>query len=144
MGVAELQERLIAFVRVFGLLRPDATPCGQPLSVSEAHALLELCREPGLSQAALGERLHLEKSTVSRLVTQLERQGWVDRARQSTDKRVIQLHLTEPGRRTAARIATARADHFAKVLEHIPTAERQHVLDALGVLVHAVDEVRRG
>ena len=134
----QLQARLIAFVRAFGLLRPDATPCGQPLSVSEAHALLELSRDAGLSQATLGERLRLEKSTVSRLVTQLQGRGWAERARDPTDRRAMQLHLTTSGRRIADQVAAARADHYATLLERIPPGERESVLHALEVLVQAL------
>jgi hypothetical protein len=36
-----LQEQLIALIRVFGLHRPDQTPCGKPVAVAEAHALME-------------------------------------------------------------------------------------------------------
>ena len=53
-------------VRSLGLHKPDETPCGQPVSVAEAHALLEIAREPGISQNGLAGRLKLEKSTVSR------------------------------------------------------------------------------
>lgn len=134
----QLQAGLITFIRAFGLLRPDATPCGQSLSVSEAHALLELSRDAGLSQATLGERLRLEKSTVSRLVTQLQGQGWVERARDPTDGRAMQLHLTTSGRRIADQVAAARADHYAALLERIPPEEREGVLHALDVLVQAL------
>lgn len=138
-GVAGLQERMIDFVRAFGLLQPDVTPCGQPLSASEAHALLELSRDAELSQLALGERLRLQKSTVSRLVTQLEEQGWVERVRDPADGRAIQLLITGPGRGIANRVATARTDHYAAILERIPPAERESVLHALEVLAQALN-----
>ena len=70
---------MVSLVRALGLHRPDQTPCGQPVAVAEAHAVLELSREPGLSQNSLAARLRLEKSTVSRIVTLLERRGWVGR-----------------------------------------------------------------
>ena len=37
--VVVLQARISAFVRAFGLHQPDQTPCGQPIPVSEAHAM---------------------------------------------------------------------------------------------------------
>src|SRR5918994_1949708 len=40
--VDDLQGRLVAFVRAFGLHRGDETPCGAPIPVSEAHALTVL------------------------------------------------------------------------------------------------------
>ncbi len=70
-----LQERMISVIRAFGLHRPDQTPCGRPVSVAEAHALMELTREAPLLQKDLASRLRLEKSTVSRLVGAMERRG---------------------------------------------------------------------
>jgi len=135
---AELQERMIAFVRGFGLLRPDTTPCGQPLSASEAHALLELSRDAGLAQGELGGRLSLEKSTVSRLAAELERKGWVVRCRDDGDARVIRLRLTPQGQRMAEQVARARAARFREIFDRIPPSERNEVLHALGVLTRAV------
>ena len=136
---SRLQEEVIAFVRAFGLLRPDTTPCGRALSVSEAHALLELSREPELSQAALGQRLRLEKSTVSRLIGQLRERGWVARTRDPVDGRVVRLHLTEQGRAVAAQVAAARSAHFAHLTERIPAGERDAVVRAFRVLVQALE-----
>ncbi|HWT04391.1 MAG TPA: helix-turn-helix domain-containing protein, partial [Xanthomonadales bacterium] len=78
---AVFQGHMIALVRSLGLHKPDETPCGQPISVAEAHALLEIAREPGLTQNGLAARLRLEKSTVSRLAGMLQRRGWIRRAR---------------------------------------------------------------
>ena len=33
---------MIGLVRAFGLHKPDETPCGQPVAVAGAHALMEL------------------------------------------------------------------------------------------------------
>ena len=54
-----LQEQMIALIRAFGLHRPDQTPCGKPVSVAEAHTLMELTREEPLSQNELALRLQL-------------------------------------------------------------------------------------
>ncbi len=134
-----LQDVVVAFIRAFGLLRPDATPCGRSLSVSEAHALLELSRGQDLSQVALGQRLRLEKSTVSRLVTQLREQGWVARARDPFDGRVVRLQLTEQGWRVAEQVASSRSAHFAHLTERIPADEREAVVHAFQVAVEALE-----
>jgi hypothetical protein len=36
---ARLQQEVIGFIRAFGLLSNDQTPCGQPMAPSDAHAL---------------------------------------------------------------------------------------------------------
>jgi hypothetical protein len=49
----QLQAQMIAFVRAFGLHQGDRTPCGKPVSVAEAHALLELSQHGPLPQSDL-------------------------------------------------------------------------------------------
>lgn len=137
-----LQEQMVALVRAFGWHRPEQTPCGQLVPISEAHALMELAREDGLAQGALGMRLGLQKSTVSRLVHQLEARGWVQRQPSASDGRVALLTLTASGRQAADQLATARAAFFAGVLERVPDDKRQPLLDCLALLVAAVHEAR--
>ncbi len=131
---------MVAFVRAFGLHRPAETPCGKPVPVSEAHALMELAGGEPLTQTELASRVGLEKSTVSRLVAQLVERGWVDRERDAADGRALRLRLTERGVRAAREIEEARRRRFASVLERIPEDEREGVLAALGVLVEAMHE----
>jgi len=136
----DLQERMISLIRAFGLHKPDETPCGRPVSVAEAHALMELSRAETLVQKDLASRLRLEKSTVSRLVGLLEGRGWVERSRSPQDGRAVQLRLTGAGRRTAEGIAEARRVKFARVLEAIPERERESVLESMRILEEAMRE----
>ncbi|MBI4495103.1 MAG: MarR family transcriptional regulator [Chloroflexi bacterium] len=138
MDAQELQEQMIGLVRAFGLHQPDRTPCGQPVSVSAAHALMELTQVESLPQTALAARLRLEKSTVSRLVEHLERRGWIRRERDPADRRVLLLHLTDAGRRASEQLAVARAAKFARIFSAIPAEERAAVQRGLSVLLGAV------
>jgi DNA-binding MarR family transcriptional regulator len=136
--VAALQDRLAGFIRAFGLHQPEQTPCGQPIPVSEAHALIELARDAPFSQAELGRRLRLEKSTISRLVDQLAGRGWVARGRDLRDGRAASLRLTPAGQQTAADLAAARRQKFAHLLAAIPESERDTVLHALTTITEAL------
>ncbi|MDG6106190.1 MarR family transcriptional regulator [Dactylosporangium aurantiacum] len=132
-----LQGRIAAFVRAFGLHQPDRTPCGTPVPVSEAHAIGELDRDGSMTQSELARRLHLEKSTVSRLVAQLIGRDWVRRVKHDGDARVVRLELTAAGSRVAGELAAARAARFADLLRNIPEAQRPAVIDAVTTLVAA-------
>jgi DNA-binding MarR family transcriptional regulator len=132
-----LQAQITAFVRAFGLHQPDQTPCGQPIPVSEAHAIGELDRDGPLPQQELARRLRLEKSTVSRLVGQLITRGWVQRGKRDGDARLVWLELTDAGRKAAGELAAARAAKFTRLLEAIPTDKHQVVIDTLTLLVEA-------
>jgi DNA-binding MarR family transcriptional regulator len=87
------------FVRLFGLLEQNVTPCGFPLSVSKVYAMQELENDT-LSVAELALRLELERSSVSRLVNELVKGGFVHRDVNPTNRREMALSLTEKGKRT--------------------------------------------
>jgi DNA-binding MarR family transcriptional regulator len=137
---AALQDQVVSFVRAFGLHRPGETPCGKPIPVSEAHALVELARDDGLTQSELGTRLRLEKSTVTRLVGQLLARGWLERERHPSDGRAVRLHLTPRGLQAAVEIENARRERFISLVDRIPKEDREQVVRALGVLTEALDD----
>jgi DNA-binding MarR family transcriptional regulator len=136
----EFQDAMVALIRTLGLHQPDRTPCGQPVSVAEAHAVLELSRNPGLSQNGLAARLRLEKSSVSRIVTALEKRGWVKRTRNAADSRIVHVHLTDDGRNAAANLAASRQAKFDRIFAAIPAGERDAVLKSLDTLLQVIHE----
>jgi DNA-binding MarR family transcriptional regulator len=136
-GAGELQEAVMAFVRAFGLHRPDETPCGTPVPPSEAHALTVLAAGEPLTQTALAARLALRKSTVSRLVDQLAARGWVERHASPDDARCRLVALTPAGREAAAGVARARRERIARLLDRIPPGQRAGVVEALATLTEA-------
>lgn len=135
------ERSFVAFVRSFGLLQPEATPCGARLPVSEAHALSVLAEEGARSQGQLAGSLRLTKSTVSRLVDQLEQRGWIQRLVSDTDARVRIIDLTAAGRTVAADIAGRRRARLGALLERIPASERDAVLAAFTTLLEATRDL---
>jgi len=133
---------MAALVRAAGLHQPDRTPCGVPVPVSEAHAILELAREGAMPQRELTRRLQLEKSAVSRLVRQLFERGWLQYEPDEADGRANTLTLTREGTRAAADIAAARSAKFARVLDAIPEEDRAAVLHGLACLAKAFHDER--
>jgi DNA-binding MarR family transcriptional regulator len=138
--VQAAQDALMRFVRNFGLHQPDRTPCGQPLPVSEAHALAEIARTGRLRQVELARRLKLEKSSVSRLVTNLAGRGWLHRHPADDDGRGVLLELTDAGTTAAARQADARRARFTSLLDRIPDDDRATVVRVLQTLAEATDD----
>ena len=136
----KLAAAMVALVRAFGLHRPHETPCGEPIPVAEAYALMDLAAGGPLNHGELAARLQLEKSTVSRLVRQLEKRGWIARAPAGHDRRVLRIRLTAGGKRAAARLARARHSKFDQLLGAIPKEKRKLVLEAMSALVAALEE----
>lgn len=68
------------------------------LTPSQALVLDQLWQEDGLPLKEVGARAHLDPTSVNWLVGQLEKAGLAERRKDSADRRVVRLWLTEPGR----------------------------------------------
>lgn len=84
----------------------------EPLGVrmAEHEILINLRREPGLTQMALARRCFTAKSHASALVVDLERRGWLRREVDRHDARARRLYLAPDGARIADRCARVQAD----------------------------------
>ena len=107
--------------------------------MAEAHALIDLGAAGAMNHKELAARLRLEKSTVSRLVVQLEKRKWIERTAAKNDRRVIQIRLTAAGKRAAKRLAAARHSKFDDLLAAIPKQKRRSILEAISDLVAALE-----
>jgi DNA-binding MarR family transcriptional regulator len=135
--VDQLQRSFALLVRTLGLARPDTTPCGVPMSITEAHAISALDDEGPLTQQQLVSGLRLQKSTVSRLVDELETVELVRRKPNPADGRSVLIELTGKGRRRAGRLREARAELFGRLTAELSVADRRQVVAALRTLEEA-------
>lgn len=93
--------------------------------------LVNLRREPGLSQQALAARCFTAKSHVSNLLGEMESRGWVKREADPADGRVKRLVLTAAGMRMAERTAAVQAEVVALMTVGVPRAELEQVHAAM-------------
>lgn len=138
MEERELQEQIQAFVRQFGLLHQDQTPCGRPIPTSQAHAIQVLGQGEGITQQMLADHLNLDKSTTSRLVGQLVDQGWVVRSVNPQNRRETQISLTPQGRGVVAEVSQAALSKYKALWQQIPPQKRPQVLESLTLLTEAL------
>lgn len=133
-----LHELLIDLVRAAGLLQQDATLPGHPLSMSQAFALHELDTETPLSQRDLVERLRLEKSSVSRMVAEMERRGFLVRERDPDNRRQYRLRLTDRGRALHVRMASQFHGQYETWAAAMSRTERAALLMGLPALIRVI------
>jgi DNA-binding MarR family transcriptional regulator len=137
-----LRQKIQDFVRAFGLLRSQ-TPCGKPVSVSAAHAVMLLRSEKhghALSQSALQKTLFLDKSNITRLSASLENDGFISQRQSKEDRRVRELILTKKGERLADSLLVASQERFSEILNQIPKSRRAQVFSALELLTNAIQK----
>ena len=135
--VERVHASFVGVVRALGLVRPDTTPCGQPLSLTHAHTISELHSAGPLTQQTLADRLRLQKSTVSRLVDELERDGTLERRPNPADRRSVLIALTSAGGRKAERLRDAQTELFARLLVDTSAEDRRQLVDLLDRLAGA-------
>ena len=108
------------------------------LTLSDFEVLLRLSRAPDrrMRRVDLADQVLLSASGVTRLLDGLERQGLVERAACSTDRRVVYAVLTDTG---LDRLRTAAESHFGQVdavfgarFDAVELATLTGLLDRLG------------
>jgi DNA-binding MarR family transcriptional regulator len=143
--VERLRAAVHAFVRSFGLLSADQTPCGKRISVSYAHALLFLLhegrRDERPTQQHLGSALRIDKSNVARLCAQMERAGHLVQRRSPEDGRARLLALTARGRRLAEQVDRASHERFGRLLDATPAPLRVSLSASLEALAAAASSL---
>lgn len=135
-----LRRLLRGLVRVSGMLETH-NHAGTRLSMSEVFALGELSESDTLSQQDLADRLGLEKSTVSRLASNLERRGWLSRERDAANRRFYRLGLTSQGREVARQIGGHFQAYHAALLRELTPNERTGLEVGLSGLIRALESM---
>jgi DNA-binding MarR family transcriptional regulator len=107
------------------------------LSPTQYRLLLLLDREQGQRITTLSERLLLAKSTITRIVDQLEQMGWVRRMDDVSDRRAQDVILTRQGLENRERISAAYLHSLQQRLNILSQTEQQ-TLDLL------LDKLRAG
>lgn len=137
-----LRNALQVLLRSFGALSPERTPCGQPLTLSHAHALMALYENGDLRQVDVARVLGLSTSATSRLVDQLEQRGWAMRRSDAADARASRVELTPAGQKVAERTQLASRERFAAILAALAPASHGRILASLRELSVAMASIR--
>jgi DNA-binding MarR family transcriptional regulator len=137
----ELRGLLHRLFRRFGVISGELTPCGKPLSLAHAHALLLLLGRRELSQQELAAELCIDKSNVTRLCARMVELGHAVQRRPDDDARSRRVSLTARGERLAREVDAGSRQRFAALLAAVPERSRRPVLEALKHLTRALDSL---
>lgn len=123
-------------VRELGFM--DATLAATDYPPSAVHTILEIGNRGPMTSLQLAELLHLEKSSVSRMIRKLIEN---DELRETTDVRDARfklLSLTTKGKRTLAAINEFGQRQVADALGQLTEAEQRIVRDGLTIYARAL------
>ena len=126
-------------VRELGFM--EATVAGTDYPPSAVHTILEIGIRGPMTAGRLARFLHLEKSSVSRLVRKLIESGELTEM-PDTDARFKPLALTARGKRTLAALHAFGRRQVAGALQRLTHAERRAVRDGLMLYARALEADR--
>lgn len=93
--------------------------------------------QPGLEQVALAHEVGVDRTTLTNVLTRLEKRGLVARTTVASDRRVRRVSLTEAGKTILLQMADAADRAHARTIDALPPAERELFIAALRTLVNA-------
>jgi DNA-binding MarR family transcriptional regulator len=96
-----------------------------------AGILRAIAAEPGRSQQALSEQLGLLPSRVVAFIDDLEQRGYVERRRNTDDRRLYALHLTKRGGQLMTEIGKIGRAHEEEIVAGLTDAQRRTLGDLL-------------
>lgn len=120
-------------VRELGFM--EATVAATDYPPSAVHTILEIGIRGPLTAMQLGEILHLEKSSVSRMVRKLVESGELKETADPDDARIKPLSLTAKGRRTLAALHAYGRNQVVSALAPLSEHERRTIRE--GMLLYA-------
>jgi len=135
----ELRHVMQRLFRRFGALSADSTPCGKPLPMAHAHALMVLLEQGELTQQELGKALNIDKSNVARLCAKMVDAGHASQKPNARDGRSRLVSLTASGKRLAREVDAASHARFEALLAGMPVRLRRELVSSLSQLVEAME-----
>ena len=133
---ARLAGMLLSLLPRIGKLAAQVAHERGAITLERARVLWQLVEAPRRS-GELAQRCVLTPASVSELVDSLERDGFVRRAEDRTDRRVVVVEITARGRREIERVGELMTAPVAKIIAGLSGAKRSRLAAALADLQEA-------
>lgn len=109
------------------------------LRVPEWRVLACLVDNDGLMITRLAKLSLMEQSRMTRIVDQMDANGWVERVMDSHDKRRVRVKLTSEGRALAEDLVREARSHEAQLLSALADTDAARIKSVLRALMSALD-----
>lgn len=100
-----------------------------------------LMEEDGLSPKELGIRCVIDKSTITSLLGKMEKQGFIKRTNNPTDKRAVYIWLTDTGRRLGQKAVKNAQDIDNEALKNLSSKQKNDLVHMLKILERTYEKM---
>ena len=109
------------------------------VSAPQLHCLLALHEYGPLPPSQIARYIMVKSSTVTGIIDRLEQKGFVERLRNSPDRRVITIQLTEAGKGLARNAPPPIQHKIVDGLRRLPDGEIKQIITSLSKLTKMLD-----
>ena len=128
-------ERSVGFLvhDVSRLLRRNFNRRVQALGLTQTQwrAIAQLSRDEGINQATLADLMEVQPITIARLIDRIEAAGWVERRPDPTDRRAVQLYLTDKAQPILALMQERASETRERAMAGLLPNVRETLIDTL-------------
>jgi len=136
--VGEMIQNLVRTLRVFE--RNAITDEG--FTISQSYILIYLLKSGSLSMNEISEKMNLDRSTITRILDNLIRDGYIEKNRSKNDGRVILASLTPQGKEKTEVLKQKVNQYYKEIIDAVPEGEVLEVVSSVNTLLEALKEVR--
>ncbi|MBL0319934.1 MAG: MarR family transcriptional regulator [Alphaproteobacteria bacterium] len=101
------------------------------ISTSQWIVLMQICRQDGLSQIELAERVEIEQSTLVRHLDNLHMQGLVERKPDRLDRRIKRVYLKDKNHPLIKALEVEAEEARAMMLDKVGDEELKNAMHVL-------------
>lgn len=101
------------------------SPSGQHLSLTERSTMAQLYQSGSLLPSELAANEHITNQSMSQVLNKLDELGYILRTPSGTDKRKVNISLTEKGSAVWAQLKHERDEWLHKAITSVCTPEEQ-------------------
>lgn len=123
--------------RKLGLLNKQDSCCSE-VTLAQCHALVEIGRAENISLKDLANLINLDISTMSRTVESLVKKEFVFRTPSETDRRSIDIKLTEKGLKLFRDIESKMDNKFNNIFDQISLEDQLTAFNGLNIVIEAL------
>lgn len=100
-----------------------------------------LGEKPGVSQQYLADETVKDKASLTNLINNLEKKGWVERKEDPNDRRNKQIYLTQEGEALSTRVTPLLHEVYDSVKEKLSAKEMENCIRYLRKLDMTLEKI---
>lgn len=134
--MSEIVERIRSFNRFYlpAMNLLGVHYLGSEYSATDARVIFEIYEKEGCNAAQIAEKLKIDKSYLSRIISGYVKKGYIERRTSKTDRRCQCLYLTESGKRRAEDFIQKSDADIGRIIGQLSPEEEKELHHAMDVI----------